>query len=79
MVLMINHGKEDFKVEVAEDSTPLHQHFIIISDYFKKFGQIDRQEFVWETLRKEIPDSELINVTMLLTFTEDEAKEIFGN
>lgn len=68
--------KSDFHVEIADDSTTSYQHFVVISDFFKKLGQVERQEFVWKILREKMPADELLKLTMILTFTQDEAEKL---
>ena len=67
---------KNVEVDVADDSTTSYQHFVIMSDHFKKLGHVERQEHVWGILRKHFSEQEFLTVTMIQTYTKDEAQKL---
>jgi hypothetical protein len=48
---------------------------VVISGYFSSMPQMERQDFLWERLSKELPEQELASIVSLLTLTPEELAE----
>jgi acid stress-induced BolA-like protein IbaG/YrbA len=72
--VMVSTGDPNPTISLEETDT--HRvGGVVISGYFSSMQQMERQDFLWERLSKELPKQELASIVSLVTLTPDELAE----
>lgn len=65
-----------YQVVPADDASEGSYHFVVIAKDFEGKGHMERQDFIWKALRENISDEKLIKVSLIFTYTPEEAEKL---